>query len=490
MSEHDPEPHDNLHDGRGQRLVPLTVVLWIAAIATLVAAGAVAFIYTSQNDDDARAGETTSTSTASSTTSTSPPETSTSTMAPTTATPSGPEGTWELATYDGEATIAGSVRPALPPDRVSYTVESDSTGFEETLRLTIDGTPEQMLGDWICLTDDCDTDLSYFLQDSEFVWLIDGPRTGDDLNLSASLHFTLVADDEYLATCYSTAHGGPVVATIRASDRAVFDQDFDSMQVTRAWAYVGYPGTHTSLDGTWYGLDSGAVGVESLLLPPFRGNTMPDCALRDGSQTGGSGTSVLRPSLDLFCPDFIEYEHGTGVTVTFGYDISFASAENAEFSIDYGDGNTYFSPDLAHAERNLFWHDYDQPGIYNVRVTMSTDNDYNVMATCRFEFAWTQPPPSIGSRPPPSSPGYGFDATSCTYNGKPLYGKVEIVDFAADIDVRVVDYFPDLNVEAVDYFPNSCGKWEFVDYFPDFTVRFVDYFGDLTIKFVDYFPGP
>jgi hypothetical protein len=79
--------------------------------------------------------------------------------------------------------------------------------------------------------------------------------------------------------------------------------------------------------------------------------------------------------------------------------------------------------------------------------------------------------------------------SGCTFNGKNLYGRVQIVDFFPDVTVSVASFFPDLRVQRVDMFANSCGRWQFVDMFPDFTIKFVDFFPDITIQFVDMFPG-
>jgi len=77
----------------------------------------------------------------------------------------------------------------------------------------------------------------------------------------------------------------------------------------------------------------------------------------------------------------------------------------------------------------------------------------------------------------------------CSWNGIPLYGKVQIVDAFPDIKIQVVDAFPDIKIKWVDAFPSSCGKWQKVDAFPDFKIQFVDAFPDLKIKEVDAFPG-
>ncbi len=88
-----------------------------------------------------------------------------------------------------------------------------------------------------------------------------------------------------------------------------------------------------------------------------------------------------------------------------------------------------------------------------------------------------------------ASSGPSAIATGCTLAGRPLAGRVKVVDAFPDLKVKVVDAFPDLKVRWVDAFPDSCGRWQRVDAFPDFTVQFVDAFPDLTIREVDAFPG-
>lgn len=83
----------------------------------------------------------------------------------------------------------------------------------------------------------------------------------------------------------------------------------------------------------------------------------------------------------------------------------------------------------------------------------------------------------------------GFDAGSCSFKGKALYGRVKVVSSFPDVRVKKVQSFPDLRVKQVDSFPDSCGKWKMVDSFPDFTVQFVDSFPDVKITYVESFPG-
>lgn len=78
---------------------------------------------------------------------------------------------------------------------------------------------------------------------------------------------------------------------------------------------------------------------------------------------------------------------------------------------------------------------------------------------------------------------------ACTLNGKPLYGKVQVVKSFPDFRVQRVTSFPDLKVQVVNAFPDKCGKWMFVTSFPDFKIEYVDSFPDFTVEFVDSFPG-
>jgi len=77
----------------------------------------------------------------------------------------------------------------------------------------------------------------------------------------------------------------------------------------------------------------------------------------------------------------------------------------------------------------------------------------------------------------------------CTYNGFPLYGKIQVVDSFPDLKVQIVESFPDLKVKVVESFPDECGEWKFVDSFPDIKIQFVSSFPDIKIKFVESFPG-
>jgi hypothetical protein len=83
----------------------------------------------------------------------------------------------------------------------------------------------------------------------------------------------------------------------------------------------------------------------------------------------------------------------------------------------------------------------------------------------------------------------GFNKANCTFNGKKLYGKIQVVTTFPDVKVQVVTAFPDLKVQRVHAFPDTCGKWEMVDVFADTKVQFVDVFPDVKIEYVHAFPG-
>lgn len=77
----------------------------------------------------------------------------------------------------------------------------------------------------------------------------------------------------------------------------------------------------------------------------------------------------------------------------------------------------------------------------------------------------------------------------CTFKGRKLWGKVQIVTSSPDIKVQVVNSFPDLKVLKVGSFPDSCGKWQTVTSFPDLKIQLVTSFPDIKIMYVNSFPG-
>jgi hypothetical protein len=78
---------------------------------------------------------------------------------------------------------------------------------------------------------------------------------------------------------------------------------------------------------------------------------------------------------------------------------------------------------------------------------------------------------------------------SCTFNGKKLFGKIQVVTAFPDVKIQVVTAFPDVKVQNVTAFPDSCGKWQMVTAFPDTKVQFVTAFPDVKIQYVTAFPG-
>ena len=82
-----------------------------------------------------------------------------------------------------------------------------------------------------------------------------------------------------------------------------------------------------------------------------------------------------------------------------------------------------------------------------------------------------------------------IDQKACTFKGKKLYGKIQIVTAFPDIKVQEVTAFPDLKVEKVRSFPDKCGQWQMVTSFPDTKVQIVTAFPDVKVQYVTSFPG-
>lgn len=80
---------------------------------------------------------------------------------------------------------------------------------------------------------------------------------------------------------------------------------------------------------------------------------------------------------------------------------------------------------------------------------------------------------------------------SCTFNGKKLYGKIQLVEYPseADVKVKIVNSFPDLRVQFVESFANKCGEWQIVENNADLKVYIAENFADIKIQPVSSFPG-
>ncbi len=76
----------------------------------------------------------------------------------------------------------------------------------------------------------------------------------------------------------------------------------------------------------------------------------------------------------------------------------------------------------------------------------------------------------------------GFYQSACTFNGIPLYGRVEIVNAGADLRVEIVNAGADLKVTKVNYPSSSCGDWQIVNAGADFRVEIVNAGADLKIE--------
>ena len=89
----------------------------------------------------------------------------------------------------------------------------------------------------------------------------------------------------------------------------------------------------------------------------------------------------------------------------------------------------------------------------------------------------------------PSALATDIDKAACTFKGKKLYGKIQVVTSFPDVKVQEVTSFPDLKVETVTAFPDKCGKWQLVNAFPDTKVQIVTAFPDVRVQYVTSFPG-
>ncbi len=79
----------------------------------------------------------------------------------------------------------------------------------------------------------------------------------------------------------------------------------------------------------------------------------------------------------------------------------------------------------------------------------------------------------------------GLDSSTCTYRGRPLSGRVQVVDHLPDLKIAVVTTRPDLRVRIVSHSPpNRCGEWQFVEQLGQLRVQFVEHFSDLRVQFV------
>ena len=82
-----------------------------------------------------------------------------------------------------------------------------------------------------------------------------------------------------------------------------------------------------------------------------------------------------------------------------------------------------------------------------------------------------------------------LDKSTCSYRGKKLYGKIQIVADHGDVTVQEVAAFPDLKMKPVAAYPDRCGLWQLVDAGADTKVQFVSTFPDVRIQRVSAFAG-
>lgn len=81
------------------------------------------------------------------------------------------------------------------------------------------------------------------------------------------------------------------------------------------------------------------------------------------------------------------------------------------------------------------------------------------------------------------------EKSTCSFHGKKLYGKIQIVADHGDVTVQEVAAFPDLKMKPVAAYPDRCGLWQLVEAGADTKVQFVSTFADVRIQRVSAFPG-
>ncbi len=82
-----------------------------------------------------------------------------------------------------------------------------------------------------------------------------------------------------------------------------------------------------------------------------------------------------------------------------------------------------------------------------------------------------------------------IDKSACTFKGKKLYGKIQIVTSFPDVKIQEVTSFPEIKVQKVSSFPDKCGQRQIVSSFPDTKVQIVTSFPDVKVQYVNSFPG-
>ncbi len=77
----------------------------------------------------------------------------------------------------------------------------------------------------------------------------------------------------------------------------------------------------------------------------------------------------------------------------------------------------------------------------------------------------------------------------CTYKGKKIFGKVKIVEWGQNFQVKTFTWGADIHVKVTNGVQRNCGEWQFVEWGEDFSIKIVDYGQDFSIQYVTYSPG-
>jgi hypothetical protein len=96
---------------------------------------------------------------------------------------------------------------------------------------------------------------------------------------------------------------------------------------------------------------------------------------------------------------------------------------------------------------------------------------------------------AVVGQPQSASASKSFDKSACTFGGRKLSGRIQVVTSSPDVRVQVVTSSPDVRVQVVTSSPNSCGRWQMVTSSPNTRVQFVTSSPDVRIQYVTSSPG-
>lgn len=215
--------------------------------------------------------------------------------------------------------------------------------------------------------------------------------------------------------------------------------------------------------------------------------TGPKLTVNCGQITGQMGDLG---TYGLFAPRMSVKYYGSPLVVT-AYLMPTPSTKKSEASqqivtfTDKASSSKFFNSRVDLQARILEW-GQKQTGYFKILIEAVDTLKRKGTFTCLYKDYFFSTPTS---NPATAAPNLGLNKGNCSFSGKQLFGKVQIVEYGADFEIQKVDYGSDLKVRLVEYGASSCGKWQIVDYGANFKVQLVDYGADFKVQFVDYGEG-